>query len=72
VIAADSRARGKSTDPGEVLNYEMMADDFAALLTHLKIYSAYVIGWSDGGNNALLMPFGTLKKLKKWPSLGPI
>jgi hypothetical protein len=27
----------------------MMADDYAALLDTLKIDSAYVIGWSDGG-----------------------
>ena len=33
----------------------MMADDFAALLTEMNIDSAYVIGWSDGGINAILL-----------------
>jgi pimeloyl-ACP methyl ester carboxylesterase len=33
----------------------MMADDFAALLDAMHIDSAYVIGWSDGGINALLL-----------------
>ena len=30
VIIADSRAQGKSTDNGDSLTYEMMADDYAA------------------------------------------
>src|ERR1051326_1886756 len=49
IIATDSRAHGKSTDPGDSLSFEMMADDEAALLDQLHIDSAYVIGWSDGG-----------------------
>ncbi|HYK57347.1 MAG TPA: alpha/beta hydrolase, partial [Flavisolibacter sp.] len=32
VIVADSRAQGKSADKGDSLSYEMMADDYAALL----------------------------------------
>ena len=55
VIAADSRAQGKSADPGDSLSFEMMADDFAVLLDAMHIDSAYVIGWSDGGINALLL-----------------
>src|SRR5205085_3407200 len=31
-IIADSRAQGRSVDPGDSLTYEMMADDYAALL----------------------------------------
>jgi pimeloyl-ACP methyl ester carboxylesterase len=55
VILADSRSQGKSADPGHPLSFEMMADDFAALLDAMGISSAYVIGWSDGGINALLL-----------------
>src|SRR5678810_518873 len=55
VIIADSRAQGKSTDSADSLSYEMMADDYAALLDVMKIDSAYVVGWSDGGINGLLM-----------------
>ncbi|MCP9748827.1 alpha/beta fold hydrolase [Lacihabitans sp. CS3-21] len=65
VIAVDSRAQGKSQDSSDVLNYEMMADDFDALLTHLKIDSAYVIGWSDGGINGLLLAIRHPEKVKK-------
>ena len=65
VIAVDSRAQGKSVDSSSVLNYEMMTDDIDALLTHLKIDSAYVIGWSDGGINGLLLAIRHPEKVKK-------
>ncbi len=68
----DSRAQGKSVDTSAVLNYEMMADDFDALLTHLKIDSAYIIGWSDGGINALLLAIRHPQKVKKWLSQAQI
>ena len=55
VIVADNRAQGKSADKGDSLSYEMMADDFAALLNHLKINSTNAIGWSDGGIIAFLL-----------------
>src|SRR6187402_1756757 len=42
VIAMDSRAHGRSTDRGDSLSFEMMADDCAALLDALKIDSCYV------------------------------
>ncbi|MFZ9386983.1 MAG: alpha/beta fold hydrolase [Chitinophagaceae bacterium] len=65
VILADSRSQGKSTDPGDSLTYEMMADDYAALLDAMKIDSAYVIGWSDGGINGLLLAIRHPEKVKK-------
>jgi pimeloyl-ACP methyl ester carboxylesterase len=65
VILADSRAQGKSNDDQDSLSYEMMADDFALLLDHLKIDSANVIGWSDGGINGLLLASRHPKKVKK-------
>jgi pimeloyl-ACP methyl ester carboxylesterase len=65
VIVADSRAQGKSADNSDSLKYEMMADDYAALLDAMKIDSAYVIGWSDGGINGLLLAIRHPKKVKK-------
>ena len=65
VIVADSRAQGKSKDNGDSLSYEMMADDYAALLDQMKIDSAYVLGWSDGGNNGLLLAIRHPRKVKK-------
>lgn len=70
VIATDSRAHGKSTDPGDSLSFEMMADDEAALLDQLHIDSAYVIGWSDGGIVALVLAMRHPGKVIKLASTG--
>lgn len=70
VIIGDSRAQGKSTDTGDSLTYEMMADDYAALLTEMKIDSAIVIGWSDGGINSLLLALRHPEKVKKMAITG--
>jgi len=65
VIIADSRAQGKSADAADSISYEMMADDYAALLEVMKIDSAYIVGWSDGGINGLLMAIRHPEKVKK-------
>lgn len=70
VIIADSRSQGKSIDTAETLNYETMADDMNALLDSLHIKSAYVIGWSDGGINGLLLAMRHPEKVKKLVASG--
>ncbi len=65
VIAVDSRAQGKSVDTGDKLNYQMMTDDLNAFLDALKINSADVLGWSDGGINGLLLAINHPEKVKK-------
>ena len=65
VILADSRAQGKCVDAGDSLSYEMMADDFDALLDALKLDSCFVVGWSDGGINGLLLAMRHPEKVKK-------
>lgn len=70
VIAVDSRAQGKTIDTRDSLSFEMMADDFAALLDAMHIDSAYVIGWSDGGINALLLAMRHPEKVIKLASTG--
>jgi pimeloyl-ACP methyl ester carboxylesterase len=65
VIIADSRAQGKSLDPKDSLSYEMMTDDLNALLDNLNLKSCYVIGWSDGGINGLLLAIRHPDKVKK-------
>ena len=54
VIAMDSRSQGRSGDGQGPLTYAQMSDDLAALLEHLRVAPAYVLGWSDGGIEALL------------------
>ncbi|WP_068701455.1 alpha/beta fold hydrolase [Paludibacter jiangxiensis] len=70
VIAVDSRAQGKSADACDSLSFEMMADDFNALLDSMHISSCRVLGWSDGGINALLMAIRHPQKVKMLASTG--
>ena len=70
VIALDSRAQGRSMDKADSLSFEMMADDEAALLDELHIDSCLVLGWSDGGINALLLAIRHPKKVLKLAATG--
>lgn len=65
VIAMDSRDQGKSSDSDGLITYEKMTDDLAALLDHLKAGPVNVIGWSDGGIEALLLGLRHPDKVKK-------
>jgi len=65
VIIADSRSQGKSVDDEDSLSYEMMADDLNGLLDALHMDSCYVVGWSDGGINGLLLAMRHPEKVKK-------
>jgi len=65
VIAMDSRDHGKSSDSPDKITYEKMTDDLAALLDHLKTGPVNVLGWSDGGIEALLLGLRHPAKVKK-------
>jgi pimeloyl-ACP methyl ester carboxylesterase len=65
VIAMDSRDQGKSGDSPDKLTYEKMTDDLAALLDHLNAGPVNVLGWSDGGIEALLLSIRHPAKVKK-------
>ncbi|MBB5395535.1 alpha/beta fold hydrolase [Mucilaginibacter sp. AK015] len=70
VILVDSRSQGKSADPNPYITFEQMADDFAALLDAMHISKAYILGWSDGGINAILMATRHPDKVIKLASTG--
>ena len=55
VIVMDSRDHGRSGDAAGPLTFEAMTDDLAALLGHLNTGPVLVLGWSDGGIEALLL-----------------
>jgi pimeloyl-ACP methyl ester carboxylesterase len=48
VIAVDSRGHGRSTRTDQPFGYDLMMDDVVALLDHLQISRAAIVGWSDG------------------------
>ncbi len=65
VIAIDSRLQGKSGGSPDNISYDLMASDFCALLDQLHIESAYVLGWSDGGIDGIIMAMKCPGKVKK-------
>lgn len=65
VIIPDCRGRGKSTDSDAELTYDIQASDMNNLLDHLKIDSANIIGWSDGGIIGLIMAKDYPKKVNR-------
>jgi len=69
VIAMDSRDQGRSSDSAEPITYEKMTDDLAALLDHLQTGPVDVVGWSDGGIEALLLGLHHPDKVKKIVSM---
>jgi pimeloyl-ACP methyl ester carboxylesterase len=53
VIVIDSRGHGRSTRSAHGISYAQMADDVIALLDHLHLDRASIVGWSDGGVTGL-------------------
>jgi pimeloyl-ACP methyl ester carboxylesterase len=53
VVAADLQAHGRTADIDRPLSYETMAEDVAALIGHLGLGKADVMGYSLGGGVAL-------------------
>ncbi|MCE6988081.1 alpha/beta fold hydrolase [Dyadobacter sp. CY323] len=64
VIAPDAPGHGRS-EQADSLSSDLLADYCSALIDALKLDSAYVLGWSMGGNTALLLAANRPDKIKK-------
>ena len=53
VIGVDLQAHGRTADVDRPMTFEAMADDVAALISHLGLEEADVMGYSVGGSVAL-------------------
>jgi pimeloyl-ACP methyl ester carboxylesterase len=71
VIAMDSRDHGRSGDSPDRLTYEKMTDDLAALLDSLEVGPVDVLGWSDGGIEALLLGMRYPEKVNRLVAMAP-
>jgi pimeloyl-ACP methyl ester carboxylesterase len=50
VIVADTRGHGRSTNDGSTYTYDLLSQDYLALLDHLEVDQVHLVGWSDGAN----------------------
>ncbi|MEJ7838710.1 MAG: alpha/beta hydrolase [Thermomicrobiales bacterium] len=53
IVTFDTRGHGGSTNPSQILTFEQLADDTAALIRELNLDRPVVGGWSDGGEVAI-------------------
>lgn len=66
VIALDTRAHGKSGRGNKPLTFETLSDDVRDAMDLLGLAKAHILGFSDGGNTAIML---TLKYPQKVESL---
>lgn len=70
VITPDSRGQARSGDSSAALTYHLMAEDTIRLMDKLKIPSAYIVGWSDGGNIGIDIAIHHPERVKKLVAYG--
>jgi pimeloyl-ACP methyl ester carboxylesterase len=64
VIAPDMPGQGRS-QLADSMSYQLLADYISSLIDLLKLDSACIMGWSDGGNTALILANKRPDKIKK-------
>ena len=72
VIAVEMQGHGRTADSERDFSYENLADDVAALLDHLKIPSADLIGYSMGGGVAMQCAIRHPGKVRKVVSISAV
>ncbi|MBL8895186.1 MAG: alpha/beta hydrolase [Rhizobiales bacterium] len=65
VIVMDSRGHGRSTRDAKPYSYDLMASDVIALMDHLKLDKAAIVGWSDGAIIGLDIAMKNPERLSK-------
>lgn len=70
VIAVDRRGHGRSYDNLKPFLYSVLGEEVKLFLDNMKIDSAHVIGFSDGGNIGLYLASRYPQKIKKLIAIG--
>jgi pimeloyl-ACP methyl ester carboxylesterase len=65
VIAVEFQGHGHTADIDRPFSYEQLADDVAALMDHLKIEQADIVGHSIGANTALQVAIRHPERVRK-------
>ncbi|MBV7331547.1 alpha/beta hydrolase [Chloroflexi bacterium TSY] len=71
VVVMDARGRGRSTDSGQRLDFEVMADDAVALMDELAIENAHIVGWADSAVVGLEMAMRYPERVDKLVTYAP-
>ena len=64
IIAPDSPGHGRS-EQADSLSYQLMASYYSEFIDLLKLDSVYIMGYSDGGNTALILASERSDKVKR-------
>ena len=64
IIAPDSPGHGRS-EQADSLSYQLMASFYSEFIDLLKLDSVYIMGYSDGGNTALILASKRPDKVKR-------
>ena len=62
-ILLDTRGHGRSTRDAKSFSYKLLAADAAALLDHLGLERAPIVGWSDGACTGLVLAHDQPKRV---------
>jgi pimeloyl-ACP methyl ester carboxylesterase len=71
VIAVELQAHGHTADIDRPLSFEQLADDVAALLDHLTVEQADIVGHSMGANTALQVAMRHSQRVRKLVTMSP-
>jgi pimeloyl-ACP methyl ester carboxylesterase len=72
VIVVEMQGHGRTADIKRDFSYEQLADDVAAMLEHLKITQADVLGYSMGGGVAMQVAIRHPEKVRKVVSISAV
>ena len=72
VIAVEMQGHGRTADINRDFSYENLADDIAAMLDHLKIKQADLLGYSMGGGVAMQVAIRHPDKVRRVVSISAV
>lgn len=72
VIGLDSRGQGKSSSNDTRITYELMAEDVNTFLDKMQLKNVNILGWSDGGNIAVILAMQHPDKVNKMAIMGTV
>ncbi|MCW5909242.1 MAG: alpha/beta hydrolase [Chitinophagales bacterium] len=70
VIAMDNRGHGRSTFTDRKIDYKLLSEDVVGLMDELKIDSAYIVGFGDGGIIGLYLSINHPVRVRKMVAIG--